>query len=526
MVPSGGFQAAGGDRVKQVQLSAAAAAAAAAGAGDTRTAADPGAITPRADLSTLFNFPESVHPAYRPLPTPMRVGLAVLSAMLAAASTYTKTARLFEHNSWRKTVGLFARFALRALIIGAMTTTVIQEAFLRPSRIDTKTLVARGWLPSSLSRFDPIQATIAIPSLGNASTELGPLGVHYLRYDSDDSSLPSRQQRFDVLHCNHGFGASSLSWLPALPSLAERIGARVGLSHDAVGFGFTDRPKASRGRKEDLIPYSLAGSAAIGAKLVTNELEKVQVEDKEQASKSVALFGHSMGCTTTLRMALDLPPKTRKFIVLVAPALMLPSATAANDKAAASTTSANNYKDAHKKRAIFPHRGRARRFVDWLLAAVRRIVVDVPFAYLLRRVVGKASGFWTTSLQSAVWGNPNDVSDTDGLRFQWPAIGCGWERGLLAFTRSRLFNVDAYPGGDVALLSDVLDLSHTSVVIIAGQNDKIIPSTASENVAERFSLPFVKLQGRGHDPFEENPEEFVAVIETLLKEQEMDILNR
>ena len=151
MVPSGGFQAAGGDRVKQVQLSAAAAAAAAAGAGDTRTAADPGAITPRADLSTLFNFPESVHPAYRPLPTPMRVGLAVLSAMLAAASTYTKTARLFEHNSWRKTVGLFARFALRALVIGAMTTTVIQEAFLRPSRIDTTTLVARGgFLPPFL----------------------------------------------------------------------------------------------------------------------------------------------------------------------------------------------------------------------------------------------------------------------------------------------------------------------------------------------------------------------------------------
>ena len=508
MVPSGGFQAAGGDRAKQVQLLA---AAAAAGAGDTtRTAAEPGAIAPRVDLPTLFNFPESVHPAYRPLPTPIRVGLAVLSAMLAAASTYTKTARLFEHNSWRKTVGLFARFALRALIIGAMTTTVIQEAFLRPSRIDTTTLVARGWLPSSLSRFDSIQATIAIPSLGNASTELGPLGVHYLRYGSDDSSLPSREQRFDVLHCNHGFGASSLSWLPALPSLAERIGARVGLGHDAVGFGFTDRPKASRGRKEDLIPYSLAGSAAIGAKLVTNELEKAQVEDKEHASKSVALFGHSMGCTTTLRMALDLPSTTRKFIVLVAPALMLPSAAA----------------NAHKKRAIFSHRSRARRFVDWLLAAVRRIVVDIPFGYFLRRLVGKVSGFWISSLQSVVWGKPDDVSDTDGLRFQWPAIGKGWERGLLAFTRSRLFNVDAYPGGDVALLSDVLNLPNTSVIIIAGQNDKIIPSTASENVAERFSLPFVKLQGRGHDPFEENPEEFVTVIETLLEEQEMDILNR
>mmetsp|Transcript_14860 Transcript_14860/g.42848 ORF Transcript_14860/g.42848 Transcript_14860/m.42848 type:complete len:595 (+) Transcript_14860:98-1882(+) len=548
MVPSGGFQAGGVlDNVTDAAGSSGGAVtgggvgrssasgrakqvlplAAAAGAGDTRTgAADPGTITPRTDLPTLFNFPESVHPAYRPLPIPIRVGLAVLSAMLAAVSTCTKTATrigggssgssvVIDHINWRRTVGLFAKFALRALLIGTLATTAIQEAFLRPSRIDTATLVERGWLPSPLSRFDSIQSTIAIPSLGNTNTELGPLGVHYLRCGSGDSAPSRRQQRFDVLHCNHGFGASSLSWLPALPSLAERIGAGVGLAHDAVGFGFTSRPKASRGRKEDLIPYSLAGSAAIGTKLVINELEKGQVEDKEH--KSVALFGHSMGCTTTLRMALDLPRNTRKVIVLVAPALMLPS-VAANEKTVAS--SADN-KDANKQRAISRHRSRARRIVDRLLAAVRRIVVDVPFGYFLRRVVGKAN-FWMSSLQSVVWGHPDDVSDADGLRFQWPAIGLGWERGLLAFTRSRLLNVDAIPGGDVKLLSDVLNLPDTRVIIVAGGNDKIIPPTASRNVAERFSLRFVTLQGRGHDPFEENPEEFVNMIEALLQEQEIE----
>ena len=543
-VPSGGFQAGGVPdsssssssstldsasslgRAWHVKLSLTTVAAAAAGGGEDAVPV-PGKITPRSDLPTLFNFPESVHPAYRPLPTPIRLGLAALSAALAAASTYTKTAKhiLIEHHTdWKKSAGLFIKFAFRALLIGTMATTAIQEAFLRPSRIDTPKLLERGWLPSSLSRFDSIQTTCSIPSLGNTNTEMK-LGVHYLRYARADNASPERQQqRFDVLHCNHGFGASSLSWLPALPSLAQRVGARVGLAHDAVGFGFTDRPKASRGKKEDLIPYSLAGSAAIGAKLVANELESDKQTKREDASeqKSVALFGHSMGCTTTLRMALELPRNTRKFIVLVAPALMLPSAKTANDSAGAprgvgGMNAAGGDED--EKRAIFRPRSRVRSFVDRLLAAGRQFFVDAPFAYFLRRVVGKAN-FWMTSLQSVVWGNPNDVSDADGLRFQWPAIGRGWEDGLLAFTRSRLFNIDAYAGGDAALLSDVLDLPDTKVIIVAGGGDKIIPATASRSIAERFSLRFVPLPGRGHDPFEENPEEFVNLIETLLEEEE------
>ena len=534
-VPSGGFQAGGAlhvdstssGRAQHVKLSlATVAAAAVAEGGEDGAVPGPGKITPRADLPTLFNFPESVHPAYRPLPTPIRLGVAVLSALLAAVSTYIKMARhilggggsssaIIDHMDWRRTVGLFAKFALRALLIGTMATTAIQEAFLRPSRIDTATLLEKGWLPSTLSRFDSIKTRCSsIPSLGNTNTDHLELGVHYLRYASANNYATSkRKQRFDVMHCNHGFGASSLSWLPALPALASRIGARVALAHDAVGFGFTDRPKASNGKKEDLIPYSLAGSAAIGAKLITNELENDDPVGRDREGtkqKFVALFGHSMGCTTTLRMALELPRSTRKFIVLVAPALMLPSKTANTNTVAL-------------KRTLKIHpRGRVRSFVDRLLAAGRQIFVDTPFCYFLRRVVGKPN-FWMTSLQSVVWGNPKDVSDADGLRFQWPSIGKKWERGLLAFSRSRLLNIDAYPGGDAALLSDVLDLPDTKVVIVAGVSDKIIPARAGMSIAERFSLRFVPLPGLGHDPFEENPEEFVNLIETLLEEQDVGV---
>ena len=120
-----------------------------------------------------------------------------------------------------------------------------------------------------------------------------------------------------------------------------------------------------------------------------------------------------------------------------------------------------------------------------------------------------------------VWGDPKSVTASDALRFQWPAIGQGWEAGLLAFTRSRILGIDTYPGGDYALLNDVLSLPNTSIAIIAGSNDKIIPPSATQNVANRFSpqIRFVQLDGRGHDPFEEDKDEFVQVVEALLEEQ-------
>lgn len=121
-----------------------------------------------------------------------------------------------------------------------------------------------------------------------------------------------------------------------------------------------------------------------------------------------------------------------------------------------------------------------------------------------------------------VWGNPQGVTGADALRFQWPAIGQGWEAGLLAFTRSRILGVDAYPGGDYALLQEVLSLPNTSIAIIAGGSDRIVPPSAARNVAERFStqIRFVQLEGRGHDPFEEDEDEFVKVVEALLEEVE------
>lgn len=172
----------------------------------------------------------------------------------------------------------------------------MQDLFLRPSRLSTSTLSQRYFLPSSLSKYETL-------SIANDDEPAQKLGVHYLEYTN-----PTECTTFDALYVNHGFGASSLSWLPAIPSLTKRMGAKVCLGHDAVGFGFTDRP-------DDLEMYSTKGSARIGTSLL--------LQRSTSNPKSVALFGHSLGALTTLKMALRLPRETSKVIVLCSPALGL-----------------------------------------------------------------------------------------------------------------------------------------------------------------------------------------------------------
>lgn len=158
-----------------------------------------------------------------------------------------------------------------------------------------KSLVEQYFLPSSLSRYETL-------SVSGTDGKDQSLGLHFLEYANPTNNTSN----FDAVYVNHGFGASSLSWMPVIPSLTKRLGARMCLGHDAPGFGFTDRPK-------DLGLYMTKGSAKIASKLL--------LQKTSSTPKSVALVGHSLGCLTTLKMALELPKETSKLIVLCAPAL-------------------------------------------------------------------------------------------------------------------------------------------------------------------------------------------------------------
>ena len=116
-----------------------------------------------------------------------------------------------------------------------------------------------------------------------------------------------------------------------------------------------------------------------------------------------------------------------------------------------------------------------------------------------------------------VWGNPSLLSDTDALRFQWPSIGRGWEKGLLAFTRSRVSSTCYYNGGELQLLQDVADMDKTKVIIVHGTLDPLVPMQRSVDIVERRrhgnkDIIFLEMESVGHDPFEENTDEFLRII--------------
>ena len=178
----------------------------------------------------------------------------------------------------------------------------LQDIFLPPSRISTNELRQKFHLPAVISNYEQI-------SVEDSNGATRNIGVHYLKYRGKESTRAG--MGVDAVYAHHGFGASSLSWLPALPSLVDRLGARCGLGHDMVGFGFTHR-------QEELEWYTTDASARISNSILTKE---TSVNSKP--IQSVALLGHSLGAIGALKMALKLPLEVSKVVILSSPALGL-----------------------------------------------------------------------------------------------------------------------------------------------------------------------------------------------------------
>jgi pimeloyl-ACP methyl ester carboxylesterase len=99
------------------------------------------------------------------------------------------------------------------------------------------------------------------------------------------------------------------------------------------------------------------------------------------------------------------------------------------------------------------------------------------------------------------------------LRFQWPSIGRGWERGLISFGRA------IQSSDDVELLRQVSDLADTTVVIVYGTKDNVVK--IDDAVLQKLkrnhpTIKILRMEGLGHDPFEEDKETFLSELEKVL----------
>lgn len=136
----------------------------------------------------------------------------------------------------------------------------------------------------------------------------------------------------------------------------------------------------------------------------------------------------------------------------------------------------------------------------------------------------RSKDFWKRGLRQ-VWGNPDRVTDSDALRFQWPSVGKGWEDGLLKFTKAQTQYLRS--NNDTSLLEKVLHPdTNAYITVVVGSHDKVV----SLNTVRRYLQPFqsqvrvVEMQGMGHDPFEEDVDGFVKTLLQVLSEEKERIL--
>uniref|UniRef100_A0A7S2YTM6 AB hydrolase-1 domain-containing protein n=1 Tax=Entomoneis paludosa TaxID=265537 RepID=A0A7S2YTM6_9STRA len=417
--------------------------------------------------SALYQVPEGLALEYRNLPSLVQASLWLVAGWVSALSTLQRLRLAWirpllslssstGHVQWTKVFS----FVLKTMVLALSFTVVLQDLFFAPSRLTTQQLLEKFFLPSQYSRYQ----AIARNDEGNATQ-----GVHYLLCEQQGNST-------GLIYLNHGFGASSLSWLPAMKPLLDRLGYRKVVAHDAPGFGFTDRPN------DWLEPYTSRGSARIGYNLL-----KTQQEGLDQ-DEPILLMGHSMGSVTALRMALLLPSHVPKRIVLVDPAL-----------------------------GIRPNSQRTTNVMNKVPVSnfFYNRIVDPLGSYILKRAVGRP-GFWRAGLQLA-WGDASRLKDSDVLRFQWPALGKGWEKGMIKFTRAQLIPMEV---SDRDLVKQVLALPNTTVDVIYGGSDPIVKPSLIEKFFMSFlsqGVNLVALEGLGHDPFEEDAEAFINALEELLQ---------
>ena len=475
------------------------------------------APTPREDEPNLFEIPSNLSPIYRAIPIWLNLLVSATSLAVVARRIISS---LIQGIPLEWTVKRVMLLTFKYIVLWSVARVVVQETLYFPSRVTTQYLASQESLPSVLSKYETVTP---IPSSSNNDTlDRIPIVVHFIQHTN------TKNKRYAAVQFHHGFGASSLSWLPILPSLSDQLGARVGIAHDAPGFGFTDRPNADS--VEGLEQYKSENSVGIGLALLKDAIESQtnengDINDDKDEENEIAIFGHSMGTKAALMTALacgsDKSLRMRpRLVVLIAPALegvTLPS------------------KKRKKTKAEIPKNiTGARRWLASFWIVWRKIFVDWPFQYVLRRLVGyvnccvlilkhflhevlnflvnSTKDIWRRGLKLA-WGDPQRLTDSDVLRFQWPSIGRGWERGLISFTRA------VQSSDDVSLLREVSKMPNATVVIVYGSNDNVVKINGKVSDMLKTEFPTIKLlrmDGLGHDPFEEDKKTFLSELGGLL----------
>jgi pimeloyl-ACP methyl ester carboxylesterase len=240
----------------------------------------------------------------------------------------------------------------------------------------------------------------------------------------------------------HGWGASLFSWRHALESLSG-IGLRV-VAPDLRGFGLSEKPHRKGSYTAD------AYCADAEALLDALSLERA------------VLGGHSMGGGIALRLALRIPSRTEK-LVLVNPVGL--------------------------SRMPFVE------MADGLPRAVARLLGKLAVPRWVVRVV----------LRRLLYADPSLVSESAVDEYWAPT-------GLPGYARAAFLSLIEFPWGAISD-AEAGGLS-VPTLVIGGRRDRLVLGT--EAGANRLRRADVHMLDGGHCVHEERPAEVLRLIETFL----------
>jgi pimeloyl-ACP methyl ester carboxylesterase len=417
------------------------------------------------------------------LPALTRVArLVVQSLALTAGWTI---AVVMRSRSWRPATaygGALAVWLCATLLVGQLLRLATRHAALvapqelatRDSRFATVGTVCVHYLERLPTRG-------GVPYGGGAFAGSAPLSAEELA--GSGAEAPRARA---IVHLNHGFGASCLSYLDVIAGLADGVGAVV-VAHDRVGFGLTDRP-------EQTAEYAPSESRALARELVC------MVGAQRGCERApLVLVGHSLGAQLSILQALDEPKRVRA-LVLVAPALP-PTSPARQVR--------------QERRALVRGLGGALQALALLAAAARSALLRAltPLLLLLLRAAVYSPRFWAGGLGSA-WRDRSRVTAATLARYRRPSLAKQWDVGMLRFARAMAATAgaDELRGGSPPL--ELLKAADFPVLIVHGRDDAVTPIGGSRALAAALGAraTLVELDDCGHVPHEECPARFLDVV--------------
>jgi pimeloyl-ACP methyl ester carboxylesterase len=252
----------------------------------------------------------------------------------------------------------------------------------------------------------------------------------------------------------HGFAASTYSWREVLGALGES--ART-IAFDRPAFGLTERPlpETWQGDWQSQNPYRPTAQGELTVGLL----------DQLGIDKAV-LVGNSAGGSAAMLTALAYPERVEA-LVLINP-------------------------------AVYNSGGRS-PLLRWLANTPQMRHLGPLFA---RQVQG-----WGLDFARSAWHNPSRLDGTIWEGYQRPLQIADWDRALWEHTAA------AAPTG----LPDRLAELNLPILVIAGDDDRIVPTADSIRLAEELpNAQLVVIPSCGHVPQEECPQAVLDAVRTFL----------